>query len=191
MYLRWLLATMVGGTLGGAIIALQAYRGYYQTDDVAIGFALAGLVVGLAQWLALLSLPFVWIPANAVGFGLAVFSLNITLYFIDFQSNPLLSIFLGLLVGSFVVGSVQWLVLKQNFLFSNVWILATAIGLTLGIGVALAIATVVTNNLSSDLIGEYSARTTTGGAIGGSIGSFIYGIATAECLVWLLKQNQD
>jgi hypothetical protein len=62
-------------------------------------------------------------------------------------NNPISALWGGLLTGA-VIGLLQWLVLRQQFPISSVWILATALGMAVGLGLSQILLGIQTQGFS-------------------------------------------
>ena len=197
LWQRWVLACIIGGIVG-FVTGLPIFIQYKTVLGTAIGWAVFGVFWGIAQHLVLLQhlsrTNGSWVLASVVG---VLISLAI--------AEHLFSA-LGRNIGWVVVGAVgsivQYLVLRQRFLWTNMWVpasgVAVAIGMAVGEVVHGAVATSVISALGGPAGGGSglsamvrSAENIVGGfvglAVGGSVGLAIYGSITGGVLVWLLR----
>jgi hypothetical protein len=163
----WLLAHFVaftvGGYLGGGVLraleqpnygrAISAVdAGFVQGGSLAVSMAIFGAIVGTAQWLVLrrsLRTGW-WAPATSVGWGLGGTLMGFTaggsMSGIGPDEGPISPILTTLVVPPVVVvllGLVQWLILRREFVGAGVWPLVNITGLFLGFSVGLVVAKLV------------------------------------------------
>lgn len=192
---EWVLVCTVGGIMGfvagGSIFVVQ--RG--TVVGTAMGWTVIGVFWGIAQYLALLQHLSrnngSWVLASVVG---VLISLAI--------AEPIFT-YLGRNLGWAVIGAVgsivQYLVLRQHFLWANRWLLASGVGVAIGMAVGEALARVVEKTVIGQPAGGDSGLSAmarvmekivgglAGLAVGGAVGLAIYGIITGGVLVWLLR----
>jgi len=133
--LAWI-ATLVAFPLAG--IAARAVAGPVDAVGAAfLGGAVAGLVLGLAQWLALrrIGADFRWIIATAVGLSVG---LGLAYAIFDYGDSVGDLAVVGAVSG-LGIGIAQWWVLRELVDGSLAWIPATAAAWALGWTVTTAI----------------------------------------------------
>ena len=166
LWLRWVLASVVGWGVGGVVLGpvfsvVEPAFGLL-VSGAAVG-AIGGAALGVLQWLVLrrqLARAGWWIAASTVGWavGGAAFGL----------------------VGGALAGFLQWLVLRRRLARAGWWIVASTVGWVIGPVIVLF----------GGVIGELDAALIvllvtvlwgSGGLVGGAI--------TGGVLVWLLRQR--
>jgi hypothetical protein len=150
-WLRWTVATAAGELLGFAIPALAgAAAAWLALGQVAMSFVLVlagvgeGVVLGLAQWLALRwQAPSVgrraWVTATALGAAVAwaLAMLLVTLRefaVLDTLTLAVLAVPCGLIFLC-SIGGAQWWILRRYVAHAGWWILVNAIAWPLGVAI--------------------------------------------------------
>lgn len=138
--LQWVVFTILGSSLG-SLIANAAARPMPDDLTQIVGWTVAGICVGAAQWVVLrrqLRAARWWVLGSAVGWllGTVLFVPGGTfLYFLvalltggnpHFFSGPDNGLAVGL-----SVGFVQWLLLRRELTGAGWWVVATALAWTL------------------------------------------------------------
>jgi hypothetical protein len=127
----WTIANVIGfgvlGVLSLVASSLAAHSGIF------LGSLVVGFPVGLAQWIALrrhTKVSVVWVISVSLGLFIAIWALQLIpdgLWgFADDESTSVLVlsyVFIG-----FLIGTVQWLLLRNQFSRSLVRLLASAVG---------------------------------------------------------------
>lgn len=161
LWLWWIFAVTVAFAFSLVANGLVNWRFYG-----ALGFAAAGGVAGLIQWLALPD-RFVkgswWVWASILGWGLGFAALW---YLFIGDYNPLLA---GL-AGGLIVGLVQWFEMRARVKNATWWLLANLLGWALGFW-----------------IGEYLGSSIHA-VVGFPVFGIIVGLVTGGTMVWLLKE---
>lgn len=159
LFVAWTVATILGFTasfLAGAVISNLVSDSFfhYSPEDslyraLSVGgtSAIAGLIIGFAQWIVLRKwLPnmLTWIPATGLGWAaLGAASVYLEAKLGDsFYSSILLASFwdsLKAAAGGLSVGLCQWVVLRPRIRRAAVWPVASGLSFGLGIGVASAL----------------------------------------------------
>ncbi|MDE2994821.1 MAG: hypothetical protein OXU67_13170 [Chloroflexota bacterium] len=166
LWLLWVLASVVGGGVGGVVLGpvfsvVEPAFGLL-VGGVAVG-AIGGAALGVLQWLVLrgrLVRAGWWIVASTVGWavGGAAFGL----------------------VGGAVTGVLQWLVLRRRLARAGWWIAASTVGWAIGPVIVLF----------GGVIGELDAALIVLlVAVLWGIGGLVGGAITGVVLVWLLRQR--
>lgn len=168
----WVLGTLVGlsiavilaGFLGEAIARIMGEPALFFVPwgFVVVNGGVPGGTLGLIQWLILrqhMPQAWRWVLASLVGW--------LAIAFVAFDASESL-IFLGLpfVVGGAVLGTAQWLVLRQAFAKAGWWLLATIMGL---------------------VIGWHVVWVTGFGLVSLIIGGAVYAVITGLVIVWLLR----
>ncbi len=129
--LGWAIANVLGfGALGAISLVASSIP---LPSGMFMSALVVGIPVGLAQWIALRRLAkvsIVWVLSVSIGLLMALLTLQVIpdgLWgFADDESTPVLVLsftFIGLLVGT-----VQWLLLRNLFSRALVWLLASSVG---------------------------------------------------------------
>jgi hypothetical protein len=222
LFFGWLLATtsgwLAGWALGGTLVRHVAeplsiaVRGtLFAVLFGALAAALAGLGVGVAQWVVLrryMPRAWRWVVATVGGWTVGGAAALLILWTLSVAvSNAALRLAitvapadtaarfadtLGGLVGWAVVGAIpglaQWFIFRRHLPRAYWWIAASSAGIALALVVAY---TVVSAPLVAALA---TARgvvwATLGGGVGAAMGAVagaLYGAITAAALVWLAR----
>lgn len=166
----WWLLTFVGFPVGGGLASLAA-RALDGTAGAAIGGAITGAVVGIAQWLVLrqvLAVNAWWIVATGVGLAAG---LGIGTAVAGTGTDPRALVIRAAITG-LLVGGLQWMILRQHVPASGAWIGATA--------AAWVIGWLVTRAIGVDL--------SRGWTVFGASGALAYAALTGLTLVWLVRR---
>ncbi len=175
-WLRWVLASSVGLTVGFAVIAGLSETLGEVTDKppvAAIGAAI-GISIGIAQWLVLrarVARSGWWILASAGGFAVAFGAIG--------SVEEVVAV--AFAVGVVSVGIAQWLVLRTQVPRSGWWVLASAVSIAVGFGIIFALPEAVGEAVS------YAISETIAAGIGGAV----VGAISGAVLVWLLRQSAE
>jgi len=210
--LRWLLACLLGFSIGGAVAGAMILTGELATGVgaappsaatpalkgalilalvVAVAMSVAGAAIGLAQWVVLRSrLTGVgwWAPATAGGGALIGFVLGALggALFSGADFGPLGSAvvdILGALAIGLPPGALQWLVLRRKAAGTGRWLWAHFVGFFVANGCALVVMIVVAQATGWSLP---SAQTW---ALGGVLAGALYGGMTGPRLAQLLRRR--
>lgn len=172
MWLGWTLATAVGLILGYLPAALFV-------NEIELGIArvivplLAGLFIGLAQWLVLrqyltrsgdwvFNLTASWVVGYAVG-----------LFIVDLLAGSFVGLIISFIIFGVIVALFQWPVLKREIPQILPWILANVVGWALG----ALLAQLVVAGLFSENPGSLLATTLVNSAVTGLIAGAVTGLA--------------
>ena len=164
-WLLWVLASTVGSTMGGLVIAVGSYRDMIVAGYV--GVVVGGIMVGMLQWLVLrrqVAGAGWWVPASlgaAVVVGVVVFGVGTV--------NVDVGWVVGVILFGPVVGGLQWLVLRRHVARAGRWVLASTVGWVVG--------------------GFLSGAVPVGGFLGWTVLGAVYGAITGSALVGLLRQR--
>jgi hypothetical protein len=172
---RWLWpawgAVFLGFPIGGA--AATALVGPIETvGSAAVAGAVAGGVIGAAQWLVLrrrLPLPAVWVPATAGGMALGTALGNLLL---GDETTWLPLLLRGLIAGA-AIGAAQAALLRGVLPTPAIWAGVVTLGWALGWAVSAAIGL--------DLALKW--------AVFGAAGSLAFQLATGLTLAYLLRRR--
>ncbi len=195
----WVLATVAGGLIGMAIVAVASTVTSPPETIGAVAFlhlvgALEGMALGFTQWLALrryIKHIGWWIGATVIGaivawlVGSKVIVVLTLIFFNTVLTDTtrltlLRAVFLlGLWVGG-VLGLAQWFVLRAHVRRGVTWVFANALAWGLGLLIALLGATLVKP-------GEFTAQTALVYIATGATTGVVVGAVTGIALVWLLK----
>ncbi len=164
--------TFLGFPLGGLLVTLVI--GPLTTPVQGIlGGALAGLVIGAAEWLALrrrLPLAPLWIAATAAGMAIGV-GLSMALFGAE---NTMTAILTRAVVSGLALGLAQWLILRAYVRLAILWPLA------------VMIAFVVAWFITAQVIGDNRSL---GFVVFGSSGAVTFQALTGLALWGLLKSD--
>jgi hypothetical protein len=164
-------AAFLGFPIGGAV-ATPLVGPVESVGAALIAGAIAGGVIGAAQWLVLrrrLPLSALWVPATAGGMALGM-ALGQVLLGHDTSMQPLL--LRGLVVGA-AIGAVQAVLLRGVLPTAAMWAAVVALGWPLAWAVSASIGLDLTWNW----------------AVFGSSGALIFQLATGLTLFFLLRRN--
>ncbi|MBD2206141.1 protein kinase [Calothrix sp. FACHB-1219] len=195
---QWVLLNSLGGSLGFTIgipiaaLILYVTTGYSdgeyysQRDFVQLGvlITLESALLGITQWRLLRRWHFSqdarWLLLTAVGvfFGTPLgFAFGYGFYS---SGQEFVSPFAGLLMGGAFLGMLQWFVLRRSFSQTGWWVLANALGITLGgivsVFVAVALRTDPNDHVSLSLF------------VTTALGFAVFGMITGGALIWLMRQ---
>ena len=198
IFLLWLVASFIGEmltTICFSVVFLAALIGVSDDPDwltaisfTAVGGAIAGVFIGVAQWIAIdLALQLVlkrrfrsacwWLIANVFSFaliGAAMIAMWINLARFPALNLPIHRLFL-IPIGGATLGVGQWLVLRKYLVKAAWWIGATMVGLSFWWGLAVRI---LWTQRSTELIFIV-------------FGALIYSMITGIVLVWLLGLTKN
>jgi hypothetical protein len=164
-------AAFLGFPIGGAAATLLV--GPIESVGAAfIAGAVAGSVIGAAQWLVLrwrLALSALWVPATAGGMALGMV-LGQVLLGDDTTIQPLL--LRGLVVGA-AIGAAQAALLRAVLPIPTMWAAVVALGWPLAWAISVAIGLDLTWNW----------------AVFGASGALVFQLATGLTLFYLLRRN--
>lgn len=186
LWRRWVAASTVGLTVGWAVFALVADglggpEGTRRSDNAhLLGLLLAGSLVGLLQGAVLRrQASKAARAAVASGLGLAVgFMAGYAL------GGPPVDFLLGFTMLGVVGGIAQWRLLRRRVRQAGWWVLASALGFTIGGAAGIAAVVLVADAVDQALGGglvAFAAVLALLGAVGGTVG----GAITATVLVRL------
>ncbi len=184
-WLLWVLASIIGFTLSGFLFHFPfgfpaGANTSFDPANAEVGFiqgALTGLVIGTIQWLVLrrlISRAGWWILATCWGIAVA-HAVG------DSAPAPITLWVLALLCGA-VIGSLQWLILRQLTSRAVLWVAANIVGWYLGLtlGMALAESTGLMALTGPDgWVKQHS--------VVGSITGIVIGVITGILLTWLVR----
>ena len=187
---QWMLANTVAYSAALPIFALIA-EGFGGPEDTmrsnishVIGLLVAGVIVGVAQWLILRShfRRTGWVVlANSAGWLLGFLGGFLVV-------GPPFDFTLGFLVSGLLSSVMLWPVLKRQGMSGGWWVAANAGGWIVAGAVVLAVVFALADGLDgavgSGLVG-FLAVVTMIGAVGGLVGGSITGIA----LQWIVRQS--
>jgi hypothetical protein len=181
LWLGWTLATAIGMILGYLTAA-------FIIGDLDLGIArvvvplLAGLFIGVAQWLVLrgyVTSSHDWILNHAGGW---VVGYALGLFVVQALAQVAFGALVGFILFGIIVALFQWPVLRREIPHLLFWILANVIGWTLGAFVSQLIAGVLFNGAPPSLV------TSTLVSVG--ITGLIAGAITAVALIWIVRKPE-
>ena len=170
-WLFWALAFLgfpIGGYLANVIVgpvttALRA----------GIAGAIVGAVLGLIQWFVLraqIPVPFWWIIATSAGMALGL-AISVAFFGSEVSGNSLLG---RAVITGIIVGTAQWLVLRQILPQSWIWIVVVALGWGIG--------WFITRSAGIDLDFKWP--------VFGATGALAFQLLTGLALYFLLRSSQ-
>jgi hypothetical protein len=179
LWLAWTLATVLGMLIGYLPLALLVGSLDLGVARVVVPI-ITGILLGLAQWLALR--PYVskshdWILNHAVGW---VVGFTLGLFVVQLLSNTRLGMLVGFVCFGVIVALFQYPVLRREIPHLATWILANAIGWTLGAYLSqLAAGVLFQSTVPTTFI---SVLVTVG------ITGLVAGAVTALALIWIVRK---
>lgn len=172
LWLGWAFATMIGMALGYLPSALFV-------EQVDLGLArvvvplLAGLLIGLMQWLVLrnyLTHCGDWV-FNMVGSWMAAYTVG--LFVVSFFARSVIAVALAYILFGVIVAVIQWPVLRREIPQLWMWILANVVGWTLGGLAAQGVMLLLFGDNPPSLL----ASTLVNAAVTGLVAGLITGLA--------------
>jgi hypothetical protein len=172
LWLGWTLATAVGLVIGYLPAALFV-------DQVDLGLArvivplLAGILIGLAQWLVLrnyVTESTDWVIHLAASW---VLGYTVGLLIIDLLANTFIGVIFSYLLFGIIIALFQWPILHREIPRIWVWVLANVIGW--GLGAYLSQVTIA--SVFADQVGSLVAITVVNMAVTGLVAGLITGVA--------------
>lgn len=179
LWLAWTLATTFGMILGYFPAALLVGYVHYGIARVVVPL-LAGLLLGVAQWLVLRNYvngSHDWI-LNHIGGWVVGYSLG--LYIIQALSGFPLGTLIGFILFGVIVAVFQWPVLRREIPHLFTWILANVVAWAFGAFVSQIVAASLFNSTHPSLFVSTSVTVGTTGLVAGAI--------TALALIWIVRQ---
>ena len=179
LWLAWTLATALGMLIGYLPLALLV-------GSLDLGFArvivpiITGLLLGLAQWLALrpyVSKSSAWVFNHATGW---VIGFTLGLFVIQLLSKTPFGMLVGFISFGVIVALFQYPVLRREIPHLSTWILANVIGWTLGAYLSQLAAGVFFQNVLP--------TTFTSVLVSVGITGLVAGAFTALALIWIVRQ---
>lgn len=181
MWLGWSLATMFGLVIGYLPAALFI-------NEMDLGLArilvpmLAGVLIGLAQWLVLrnyLTHSDDWV-FNLTGSW--VVGYVVALYVVEWLGGSFIGLLLSYILFGVIVALFQWPILRREVPQLWVWALANVVGWTLGALVSQwVIAALFSENPASLLVTTLVNSAVTG---------LVAGMITGAALVWIVRKPE-
>lgn len=181
LWLGWTLATAIGMILGYLPSALLV-------SDLDLGLAriivpiLAGLLIGIAQWLVLrqyVNTSHDWILNHAggwvAGYALGFFIAQL------FSKVPYGGL-IGFLLFGVIVAVFQWPVLRREIPHVWAWILANVVGWTAGAWISGLVAAALVKSTELTLVTSTIVTVGITGLIAGAI--------TALALIWIVRKPE-
>jgi hypothetical protein len=197
LWLRWVLANIVGWAVGWTLFGIFA-ESLEQFNQIGhpVGWIVGGAVVGALQWRVL------WRQIDLTAWSILVGSVGLTAGFILGYAlgGPPFDFVLAFAMVGLLIGIVHWQALRRHVDRAGWWVLASSVGFAVGGAVAIALligmgdpmiavlSEVVSNAFGGGAIGEALASAavlTVLGAVGGVVGGAMSGIV----LVRLLEQR--
>ena len=179
LWLGWTLAT-AGGMLIGFLPSI------FLVNVLSLGLAqivvpaLAGTLVGLAQWVALrrfLTAHSDWILATGASWALGYV---VGLFLIQHMPATVLGSLFGYLLFGAIVALVQWPLLRREIPHLLVWMIASAIGWTAGFWASQAVLPLFYNGSLIPPAVSTTVIAVTSGLVAGAF--------TGLALVWIVRQ---
>ncbi|MGD9092769.1 MAG: hypothetical protein PVF74_07960 [Anaerolineales bacterium] len=175
-FLIWVFANVLGfGALGAMHLVFPALIMRFSGLIATIATALAiSIPISLAQWIALrriLQTSVLWILTIPIGLLLTVLIIRVIPdgLWLVVDDESIAALTTPYLVFGFIIGLLQWLILRRQLLRSSIWLLGSSIGAVAGIWLILV----------TDLINQ-------SGIISYIIAVMVYSIVTGLVLSWLL-----
>lgn len=175
-FLGWIIGNYLGVAALGAFIFIIPFL--QSIPGIAASILIIGLPIGIAQWIALrrvTPISILWIFTISIGLLLALLVLRAVpdrmLGLVDDES--IVSMVAGFTTMGFMIGLIQWFLLRRQFSHSLVWLLSSSIGI--GMGSALVLA--------SDLINI-------SGFFSSILVVLVYASVTGLTLEWLRGQHE-
>lgn len=161
-----IIAVILAGFLGKVIAGIMGEPALFFVPGgwIVVNGGVVGGTLGLIQWFILrqhIPQAWWWVLASLVGW-LA------TAFVVFGASESLIFLGLPLVVGGAVLGTAQWLVLRQTFAKAGWWLLATIMGLG---------------------IGWHAVWITGFGWLSLIVGGAVYAVITGLVIVWLLQRR--
>jgi hypothetical protein len=179
LWLSWTLATALGMLLGYLPLALVVGPLDLGLVRVIVPIV-AGLLLGLAQWLVLrpyVAASYDWIINQAAGW---VVGFALGLVVVQLLSATAISTLVGFILFGLIVALFQWPVLRREMPQLLPWVLANVVGWTLGAYLSQVAAGIFfQDNLPSTVT---SVLVTVG------ITGLVAGAVTGLALVWIVRQ---
>lgn len=179
LWLAWTLATA-----GGLLLGLVPFAFFVADLDLGLVRILlpivAGLLVGLFQWLALrpyLTHSADWLVNGGLGWALG-FALG--LWVIDAIGGSPLGTLVGYLLFGLIIGALQWPVLRREIPNALPWVIASMVGWALGGYLGRAVLTMMAGG------GEVSQVVSS--AVVAVVTGLVAGAITGMALVWIVRQ---
>ena len=179
LWLGWTLATALGMVIGYLPSALLVQ---YLSLGVAriVVPVLAGLFIGVAQWLVLRSYinpSYDWILNHAGGWAVGYM---LALFVVQFIADIPYGAVIGFIFFGVIVAVFQWPVLRREIPHLWVWIVANVVGWTLGAYVSQILAGNLFQVTETTVVTSTIVTTGITGLVGGAI--------TAIALIWIVRQ---
>ena len=179
LWLAWTAATVLGMLAGYLPLALVV-------GSLDLGLArvlvpiITGLVLGLAQWLALR--PYVvrshdWILNHAAGW---VVGFAIGLFIVQLLSKTPLGMLVGFVVFGMLVAVFQYPTLRREIPHLSTWIIANVIGWTLGAYLSQIAGGILYQNGAPSLVASVLVSVGLTGLVAGAV--------TGLALIWIVRQ---
>lgn len=181
LWLGWTLATALGMILGYLPSVFFVGELDYGIARVIVPL-LAGLILGVAQWLVLrgyVTSSYDWIINHAGGW---VVGYAIGLFVVSLLSTIPFGALIGFLLFGVIVAIFQWPVLRREIPHIWSWILANVIGWTLGAFISQLVVGAVSQNAVPTLV--VNTLLTVG------ITGLIAGAVTALALIWIVRKPE-
>jgi len=181
LWLAWTLSTTLGMVVGYLPIALII-------QDIELGIAriitplLAGVVIGLAQWIVLrgyITRSYDWILNHAGGW---VIGYAIGLFVVQLLSSFPLGALVGFVLFGIIVAVFQWPILRREVPNLWFWILANVIAWTLGAFISQSVAASLNQSTGISLVSNTLITVGVTGLVAGAI--------TALALIWIVRKPE-
>ena len=177
--LRWMLATILGYTVGWA---MSLPIGWAVGGVVGGGItgAMVGGIVGITQWVVLrqrLSWAGWWVLASILGYAVGLSLANLVSNAVNTATGGDISLALGPAIVGATVGGTQWVLLQRQVASAGWWVPASVVG-------------VVGGGLLGDISRALSLQVgfTFGFTIGFAIFGAVYGAITGIAMIWIIQK---
>jgi hypothetical protein len=167
--LGWIIANILGVAAVGALGLMPFLTSIHGMLPSTL---IVGLPIGLAQWIALrrvVPVSILWVLTVSAGLSLGLVAGPVVagIWRVS-DDESILTLTTVVTTIGLLVGTVQWVLLRDRLAKSLVWLLSSAVGLGLGTGLVLI----------SNLINQ-------SGAVSGIVVVVVYAIATGIVVAWL------
>ena len=179
LWLGWTLAT-AGGMLLGFLPTILLINFFSLALAQIVVPVFAGTLVGLAQWIALrrfLTAHSDWILAGGTSWAVGYV---VGLFLIQRMPATLLGGIAGYLLFGAVVAFIQWPLLRREIPSLLVWVLASAVGWTMGFFASQAVLSLFYNGSLIAPAVSTTVIAVTSGLVAGAI--------TGLALVWIVRR---
>lgn len=195
-WLRWMLATIIGLTIGAALSGFAAYTVFLYTYPLVWGgiiYTLLVAPVGIMQWLALrrrVNQAQWWVLATAIGSGTGGAVGATVGHLLKGSSFLVYFAIVGSLVGAVLgVAIGQWLVLRRWVYKAGWWIIATIGSIVLGGAAGYVVVVTLIYALLRGVYVSSNVSFLMSWAVLGVVSGAVIGAITGRVLNWLLLRH--